>query len=81
MLKNEINVAGFGTGEGTVEARFVVKKDGVVRYEQVKRAHTQWESSFAGPVAIPRGQQEYPHLVQVLLGELFADQSFMAVLK
>ena len=81
LIKNEINVAGFSTGEGTVEARFVVKKDGVVRYEQVKRAHTQWESSFAGPVAIPRGQQEYPHLVQVLLGELFADQSFMAVLK
>lgn len=81
LIRNDIDVSGFSVGKGTVEARFVVKKGGVVRYEQIKRAHTEWESSFAGPVAIPRGQQEYSHLIQVLLGDLFSDQSFMAALK
>jgi hypothetical protein len=81
LLKNEIDASGFSKGEGDIEARFTVKKGNELRYEQVKTAHTEWESSFAGAVAIPRGQQEYPHLVQTLLGSLFADQAFMAALK
>lgn len=81
LLKNNINVSGFSTGIGDIQARFIVKKGGQTRYDQVKTIHNEWESSFAGAVAIPRGQQQYPNLVQKLLAALYADHDFLAALK
>lgn len=81
LLKNSIDISGLGTGYGDIEARFVVKKGAAVRYDQIKRAHTEFDSSFAGAIAIPRGRDEYPRLVQRLLGILYADQSFIEALK
>ena len=81
LLKNDIDVSGFTTGYGNIEARFVVKSGEKVRYDRIKSAHAEWESSFAGAVAIPRGRDEYPRLVQQLLGTLYADQSFIEALK
>jgi hypothetical protein len=81
LLKNSIDISGLGTGYGDMEARFVVKKGESVRYDQVKKAHTEFDSSFAGGIAIPRGRDEYPRLVQRLLGILYADQSFIEALK
>ena len=80
LLKNDIDVSGFDKGFGDISARFVVKKSGAVRYDKVKTVHAEWESSFVGGIAIPRGQQEYPKLVQQLLAKLFADASFMRAL-
>jgi hypothetical protein len=81
LLKNEIDVSGFGTGYGDMEARFVVKKGSSIRYEGTKKAHTEWPSSFAGAVAIPRGKEEYPRLVQQLLSALYADKAFVEAIK
>ncbi|MGE5467813.1 MAG: hypothetical protein ACM3Y9_10355 [Ignavibacteria bacterium] len=81
LMKNEIDVSGFGTGYGNIEARFVVKKGDVVRYDQLKSVHSEWESSFAGAVAIPRGRDEYGRLVQRLLAALYADKSFLDSLR
>lgn len=81
LLKNEINIAGFSIGTGDIQARFIVKKGSVVRYDQTKSVHHQWDSSFVGAVAIPRGQQQYPNLVQKLLASLYADRSFLDSLK
>lgn len=81
LLKNDIDASGFSTASGNIEARFVVRKGGEVRYDQVKSIHHEWESSFAGAVAIPRAQQEYPRLVQRLLAALYADQAFLQALK
>lgn len=81
LLKNDMNIGSFTTGYGDIEARFVVKKGDRVSYDQVKTAHTEWESSFVGAVAIPRGQQEYPRLVQTLLRELYADAAFLQALR
>lgn len=81
LLKNSIDISGLSTGYGDIEARFVVKKGEIVRYDQVKKAHTEFESAFAGAIAIPRGRDEYPRLVQRLLGILYADQSFIEALK
>jgi hypothetical protein len=81
LLKNGINVSGFSTGTGDIQTRFIVKKGEQVRYDQVKTIHNEWESSFVGAVAIPRGQQQYPNLVQKLLAVLYADRDFLAALK
>jgi hypothetical protein len=80
LLRNEIDPA-IGTGTGDIEARFVVRKASVVRYDQVKRAHREWESSFAGGVAIPKAVSEYNYTVQALLGTLYADPAFLDALK
>lgn len=81
LLKNSIDISGLGTGYGDIEARFIVKKGSVVRYDQIKKAHTEFESAFAGAIAIPRGRDEYLRLVQRLLATLYADQSFIEALK
>ncbi len=81
LLKNDIAAAGIITNSGEVEARFVVKNDGVQRYDQVKRAELSWDSSLLGAVAIPRAQQQYPLIVQKLLGLLWGDSKFQEALK
>ncbi len=66
---------------GDLEARFVVKTAGTVRYDQVKTIQDEWDSSFVGAVAIPRAQQRYAVMVQKLLAALFADPAFVEALK
>jgi hypothetical protein len=81
LRKNDINAAGFSTASGNVEARFVVTRNGEVRYDQVKSIIDEWESAFMGAVAIPRAQQRYPVMVQKLLASLYADPAFLQALK
>lgn len=81
LTKNDINVGGFVTGYGDIGARFMLKRAGQIRYDSVKTAHTEWDSSFVAAIALPRGQEEYPRLVQRLLESLYADPSFMEALK
>jgi len=54
---------------------------GAVRYDQVKSAHTQWDSAFAAMIAVPKAREEYPLAVQKLLGELYADPAFLAAIQ
>lgn len=75
LLENDISV-GLATGGATLSARFIVTRAGVVRYDQVKTAHTQWDSAFAAMIAVPKAREEYPLAVQKLLGELYADPAF-----
>ena len=77
LLKNDIAAGGLSINSGEIEAKFTVKRDGVVRYEAVKSATISWESSFAAAVAIPAAQQNYPRLVQKLLSSLFSDPAFL----
>jgi hypothetical protein len=81
LVRNDIDASGFSTAFGEMEARFILTRDGQIRYDQVKSVRTEWESSFAGAIAIPKAQQEYPRLVQKLLSALFADRAFMDALK
>jgi hypothetical protein len=81
LQKNDINIPAVGSGSGDLEARFVVKHEGAVRYDRVKSVHDEWDSSFVGAVAIPRAQTQYPILVQKLLAQLYADPDFMQSLK
>jgi hypothetical protein len=81
LLKNDIQAGGFSTNSGEIEARFVVKRGGAVRYEGAKRTSASWDSSFVGAVAIPKAQQQYPLLVQNLVGQLLADKAFSEAVK
>ncbi|HSW15552.1 MAG TPA: hypothetical protein VLI06_22070 [Solimonas sp.] len=81
LNKNELDASGFSRGFGGMEARFVLRKGGKIQYESVKSATTEWESSFAGAIAVPRAQLEYANLVQQLLAQLYADPAFIAALK
>jgi hypothetical protein len=75
LLKNNVDV-GVGTGTGTISARFVVRRGADVRYDSVKTATGQWDSSFAAAIAVPKATQEYPLVVQKLLASLYADPAF-----
>lgn len=81
LLKNNVNVAGFSTGEGEIQARFIVTRSGAVQFDKVKRAEASWDSSYAAAIAIPKAQQEYPLLVQKLLGSLMSDPDFLTAVK
>jgi hypothetical protein len=81
LQKNDITIPPVGNGRADIAARFVLKRNLEVRYDQVKSVHDEWDSSFIGAVAIPRAQNEYPTLVQKLLAALYADPAFQAALK
>lgn len=81
VLRNDMDVSGFSVASGDIEARFVVKKGEELRYDQVKSAHHEWESAFAGAIAIPQAVNEYPRMIQKLLAKLYADSAFLSALR
>ena len=81
LLKNLVDANGFSIGNGQIEARFVVKRAGQVRYDKVRGVTHQWESSFAGAVAIPQASSNYPVMVQKLIGSLVSDPDFVNSLR
>lgn len=81
LIQNELNTGVAVTGEGVIEAEFIVRRDGVVRYDKTKLAKTQWDTNYFGAIAIPRAQQEYSKLVRKLVADFFADPDFVAALK
>lgn len=81
LLTNDIDASGMNTATGDISARFVVKKADAERYNKIKSVHTEWDSSFAAAVALPRAQQQYPTLVQKLIAELFGDSEFLRALQ
>jgi hypothetical protein len=80
LLENDVDV-GLATGGATLSARFIVTRGSTVRYDQIKTAHTQWESAFAAMIAVPKAREEYPLAVQNLLGELYADPAFLQAIQ
>jgi hypothetical protein len=81
LLKNDIAAAGISTNSGEMQARFLVRRDGAVRYERTLDASLSWESSFFGGVAISAAQAAYPRLAQKLIGTLVADPAFQAAIR
>lgn len=77
LVRNDIAAGGIVTNSGEIEATFVVRRDGQVRFEKTKRVSMTWESGFAAATALPLAQRQYPILVQKLLGEVFADTEFI----
>ncbi len=80
LLRNSLD-ADIATGVAEIEARFTVRNRGEIKYEKVKIAQHTWESSFAGNIAIPKAHQNYPVVVQKLIGLLFSDPEFIYSLR
>jgi len=81
ILKNDIDISGFSTGTGVMEANIKLSKSGNTFFEKSYTATTQFDSSFAGAVAIPKGQSEYPNLVRALLQKVYSDPAFVEAIK
>ena len=81
LLKNMLDGSGTSIGIAEIEVRFVVRKSGDVKYDKIKKARHTWESAFAGMIAVPKAHQNYPIVVQKLLGSLFSDPEFISVLR
>lgn len=81
VLRNEIDIGGFSTGEGRMSVEITLQRGSAMVLRKTYASTTSFESSFAGAVAIPRGQIEYPRLVQSLLAKVYADPEFINNLK
>ena len=81
LLKNDMDVSGINTVVGFIDVIFSVIKSGETGHETIYSDKTQFESSFAAAVAVPKGQSEYPRLVRTLLQTIYADPAFIAAVK
>ena len=81
LLQNDIIVGAFSSSVGQIEIRFFVKRSGLLRFDKVKRIEHKWNGSLSGAVAIPQAVDNYPVMVQKLIGELVADSEFIRSLK
>ena len=79
LLENSLDPA-MSTGTAALAARFVVTRDGAVRYDRKVEAKSQWESSFIGAVAIPLAASQYEGLYRKLVSQLLADEDFRKAL-
>ncbi|MEQ1661814.1 MAG: hypothetical protein ABL877_03880 [Thiobacillus sp.] len=81
LLKNDIDVSGFSTATGVISVRLNVSQQSKQVFEKIYMANIQFDSSFVGAVAIPRGQAEYPNLVRTLLQQIYLDSAFIEAVK
>jgi hypothetical protein len=77
LIINDIDVSGFSTGFGTIEAKFSIVRNDKILFDKKIYEKTRFESSFIGNIAIPKGQNEYPNLVRALLKKLYSDKEFI----
>ena len=81
LLKNEFDASGVNIGYAIMEAQLTIKKNGAVRYDKRKSVRHEWESSFAGMIAIPKARENYTVVVQKLLTSFYIDPEFQGALK
>jgi hypothetical protein len=81
LLQNDIDISGFSEGRGIIEVQLTVSNAGKTVLQKNYSANTKFESSFAGHVAIPKGQTEYPNLVRELLTGIYRDQAFLQAMR
>jgi len=72
--------AAIGTGKAKLGARFVVTRNGEVKYDNQLTVDDSWESSFVGATAIPLAASHYEGLYRQLAAKLLNDQSFRGAL-
>jgi len=81
VLKNDIDISGISKGSGTLTVKITITKNGTIKLDKVYSTTTQFESSFAGAVAIGIGQREYPNLVRTFLKTVYNDSEFINAIK
>ncbi len=81
LIKNDIDVSGFSQGVGQIEIELTLTASGKIVLKKNYATTTQFESSFAAAVAVPKGQIEYPNLVRALLSKIYRDQAFLLAMQ
>jgi len=81
LRRNDIDIGGFSTGTGQMDVDFTISRGATVILKKSYQASTRFDSSFAGAVAIPKGQLEYANLVRSLLSQVYADPDFINALR
>jgi hypothetical protein len=81
LMNNQLDISSFSIGTASITAKFIVTNNNNKIYEKDISAKHEWESSFAGAVAIPAGQTNYPIVIQKLFGNLFADKDFIKAIQ
>ena len=79
--ENEIDTGGVGDAHGVIQARFIVKKEGEIRYDKQIRIDHHWESSVLAAIANTRAAGAYPKMAELLFAKLYADEEFIQALK
>lgn len=77
LLENDLDASGINTGIADLSAEFIVTVNSSEVYRNIHSIHHEWESSFAGAVAISRAHDNYVIAVRMLLSELFTDPNFL----
>ena len=81
LLQNEIDVSGFSEGKGQIEVDLSLVNGSTTLLRKTYAATTRFDSSFAGAVAIPKGQSEYPNVVRSLLSTIYRDPAFIKAMQ
>lgn len=80
LLRNELG-GSLEREYAEVEMELTVTRDAETVYRATKTGRYEWESAFAGEVAIPRAISNYQAGVQRLIAAYIADPEFVAALK
>ena len=78
LVESELHSASTVTGDASLAARFVLKRDGVVAYDKTLRVTDTWKSAFMGVEAIPDAINHYYGLYGTLVRTLLQDPEFIA---
>lgn len=76
LLKNDIDISGLIKGSGIMEVKLTISKNGKQTFDKTYSTTTNFDSSFAGAIAVGIGQKEYPSLVRAFLKEIYNDPEF-----
>jgi PBP1b-binding outer membrane lipoprotein LpoB len=77
ILKNDIDISSISKGYSVIEIRLIIKKQGKIAFEKNYSANTEFESSYAGAIAVENALVEYPRLVRKLLSIVYEDTAFI----
>lgn len=77
VIKNDIDISGISKGSGNMEVKITILKNGKQEFDKTYSTTTNFESSFAGAVAVGIGQKEYPGLVRAFLKNVYSDPEFI----
>lgn len=82
LKKNNLDISSsFAVGISICEVEFSVLQNKNSIYKKTLTQNHEWESSFAGAIAIPKARDEYTVTVQKIINRLFKDQEFIEAMK
>jgi len=77
LLENHLDASGINIGVADLSAEFIVTVNSLETYRNIHSIHHEWDSSFAGAIAISRAHDNYVTAVRMLLLKLFTDPEFL----